>query len=253
VAITKSLYEALHAFQTEIQSSSSETIDHFLWADALCINQLDITEKTTQVRRMTQIYTNANSVWAWLGPLELDIQLVIDECNMGGEMLCDLVSTFAPAFEGRARSISLPGSFVGLVPAVEDIAGVEPFALIPEIASMGHPTYKYTLAHQLGWIESTTQSTRNFLPHECQILRTAWIRFCDRPFLKRIWILQELALGTDVYLVSGTSSTKLKYMLTIWSLLMVTSFSRRIWSGETLSNLGNLIDKGNMIGSILGT
>jgi hypothetical protein len=172
---------------------------------------------------------------------------------MGGEMLCDLVSTFAPAFEGRARSISLPGSFVELVPAVEDIASIEPLELIPEIASMGHPTYIFTLAHQLGWIESTTQSTRNFLPHECQILRTAWIRFCDRPFLKRIWILQELALGTDVYLVSGTSSTKLKYMLTIWSLLMVTSFSRRIWSGETLSYLGNLIDKGNMIGSILGT
>jgi hypothetical protein len=64
VAITKSLYEARQAFQTEIQSSSSETIDHFPWADALCINQLVITEKTTQVRRMTQIYTNANSVWA---------------------------------------------------------------------------------------------------------------------------------------------------------------------------------------------
>ena len=55
----------------------------------------------------------------------------------------------------------------------------------------------------------------------------------------------------DVYLVSGTSSTELKYLLTIWSLLMVTSFSRRIWSGETLPYLGNLIDKGNMISSIL--
>jgi hypothetical protein len=84
------------------------------------------------------------------------IQLVIDECNMGGKMLCDLVSTLAPAFEGHARSISLPGSFVDLVPAVEDIADVEPFELIPKIASMGHLTYIYTLAHQLGWIESTT-------------------------------------------------------------------------------------------------
>jgi len=32
---------------------------------------------------MTQIYTNANSVWVWLGPLELDLQLVIDECKYG--------------------------------------------------------------------------------------------------------------------------------------------------------------------------
>jgi hypothetical protein len=256
VTITKSLYEALQAFQTEIQSSSYETIDHFLWADALCINQLDITEKSSQVQRMAQIYTDADCVWAWLGPLEWDTQLVIDECNMGGEMLCDLVSALAPGFEGRARSISSPGSFVELVPAVEDIAGIETFALIPEIASMGHPKCIYTLAHQLGWIESTNQSTRDFSLDECEILRTAWMRFCDRPFWKRIWILQELALGTNVYLVSGTASTKLEYLLTIWSLFMVTSFSpsfsREIWSGEALSYLGNLIDTGNMIGSILG-
>jgi len=73
-----------------------------------------------------------------------------------GKCSAILYLLLAPAFEGRARSISLPGSFVGLVPVVEDIAGVEPFALIPEIASMGHPTYIYTLSHQLGWIESTT-------------------------------------------------------------------------------------------------
>jgi hypothetical protein len=99
-------------------------------------------------------------------------------------MLRDLVSTLAPAFEGRARSISSPGLFVELVPAVGDIASVETFPLIPEIASLGHPKYIYILAYQLGWIESMTQCIRNFPPHECEILRTAWIRFCDRPFWK---------------------------------------------------------------------
>jgi hypothetical protein len=255
VTITKSLYEALQAFQMKIQSSSLENIDYFLWADSLCINQQDITEKTAQVQRMTQIYTNADSVWAWLGPLELDIELVIEECNTGGEMLCRLVSTLSYVFEGHASSVSSLGSSVEVVPAIEGITDAKAFALIPEIAGMGHPKYLYALAYQLGWPESSTQSTRNFPPHAIEILRVAWMRFCDRPFWKRIWILQELALGTNVYLVSGTASTKLEYLLTIWALFMVTFGSpsrHEIWSSETWSYVGTLMDKGNMISSILG-
>lgn len=39
-----------------------------LWADAVCINQADTTEKAAQVRMMDQIYSNARQVLVWLGP-----------------------------------------------------------------------------------------------------------------------------------------------------------------------------------------
>ncbi|KAF3024218.1 hypothetical protein E8E14_010916 [Neopestalotiopsis sp. 37M] len=41
-----------------------------LWVDALCIDQEDTEEKSSQVQRMGEIFSSANSVLAWLGPPE---------------------------------------------------------------------------------------------------------------------------------------------------------------------------------------
>jgi hypothetical protein len=38
-----------------------------IWVDAICINQEDKKEKTAQVLRMHEIYTEARNVCIWLG------------------------------------------------------------------------------------------------------------------------------------------------------------------------------------------
>jgi hypothetical protein len=50
-----------------LEQFRSENEDVNVWIDALCINQEDVTEKTAQVARMDEIYSNASSVWVWLG------------------------------------------------------------------------------------------------------------------------------------------------------------------------------------------
>jgi hypothetical protein len=60
VPITVSLADALRNFR-----STSEP--RLLWADALCINQKDDQEKGHQVKRMGEVYTNAERVLVWLG------------------------------------------------------------------------------------------------------------------------------------------------------------------------------------------
>ena len=42
--------------------------DIFVWTDAICINQKDIQERNSQVRRMKDIFERSSLVWAWLGP-----------------------------------------------------------------------------------------------------------------------------------------------------------------------------------------
>ncbi|UNI20151.1 hypothetical protein JDV02_006269 [Purpureocillium takamizusanense] len=42
--------------------------DRLIWADAICINQADVDEKSAQVSIMDRIYSNAAYVVAWLGP-----------------------------------------------------------------------------------------------------------------------------------------------------------------------------------------
>lgn len=50
-----------------LEQFRSATEDVNVWIDALCINQDHVKEKTAQVARMDEIYSNASSVWVWLG------------------------------------------------------------------------------------------------------------------------------------------------------------------------------------------
>ncbi|CAN9093289.1 unnamed protein product [Alternaria alternata] len=59
ITTTRSLFEALQRFR---YVDTTRT----LWADALCINQADDDEKTSQVRLMSYIYTKAVRVLVWL-------------------------------------------------------------------------------------------------------------------------------------------------------------------------------------------
>ncbi len=54
----------LHAALLQLRHPTEETK---LWIDAICINQEDSVEKTAQVSRMHQIYSNAENVCIWLG------------------------------------------------------------------------------------------------------------------------------------------------------------------------------------------
>ena len=50
-------------------------IDRTIWADALCINQQDVEERSAQVLEMGNIYGSANRVLIWLGDATPDTEL----------------------------------------------------------------------------------------------------------------------------------------------------------------------------------
>jgi hypothetical protein len=60
IEITKNLYDALRHIRSE-----TETV--VTWADALCINQSDVDEKSQQVALMTEVYRQCSKVHIWLG------------------------------------------------------------------------------------------------------------------------------------------------------------------------------------------
>ncbi|KAI0015875.1 heterokaryon incompatibility protein-domain-containing protein [Xylariomycetidae sp. FL0641] len=51
---------------------------HLLWADALCIDQKNITERNQQVSLMPRIYHYANNTIIYLGPIDVPIRWVFD-------------------------------------------------------------------------------------------------------------------------------------------------------------------------------
>ena len=58
-SVTHNLSKALNTL--------AKASDDFIWADAICINQEDNTEKSIQVAQMGKVYENARRVQIWLG------------------------------------------------------------------------------------------------------------------------------------------------------------------------------------------
>lgn len=68
--IKSNLSEALKRLRQDIPPGESR----FFWVDALCINQVNVSERNQQVQKMAQIYNSAESVSVWLGPAGDDSQ-----------------------------------------------------------------------------------------------------------------------------------------------------------------------------------
>ena len=65
---TKSLYQFLQVIRPRSTAVSPTDWRHgWLWADALCINQEDLHERSTQVSRMRKIFECAHTMAIWLG------------------------------------------------------------------------------------------------------------------------------------------------------------------------------------------
>jgi hypothetical protein len=73
--VTQNLYDALLHLRYE-------TKPRVLWIDAICINQQDNPERSSQVKRMANIYTLSCRVLVWLGPEadESSLALSLLEC-----------------------------------------------------------------------------------------------------------------------------------------------------------------------------
>jgi hypothetical protein len=56
--------ENLDAALRRVRSETSTTV---VWADAVCVNQADIHERSHQVKLMAKIYAGAGTVFSWLG------------------------------------------------------------------------------------------------------------------------------------------------------------------------------------------
>ncbi|KAK4129175.1 hypothetical protein N657DRAFT_639741 [Parathielavia appendiculata] len=67
LSVTANLHGALTAFRYRPGSARYRRGVRRLWADAVCINQEDLSERTSQVELMARIFANARRVLAWLG------------------------------------------------------------------------------------------------------------------------------------------------------------------------------------------
>jgi hypothetical protein len=86
--VQENLRNALRMLQSVDFSGVGQTKSRYLWADAICIDQTNLSERATQVRLMDQIFRQAQKVVAWLGPE--------DETTSDAFVAIESLSTISP-------------------------------------------------------------------------------------------------------------------------------------------------------------
>ena len=122
LGITKSLHTALKHLRLQDR-------ERMLWADAICINQGDVDERSSQVTIMKEIYSRAQCVLIWLGEETERDQGALRELNHLYEILSGL-----PEGAGRAISHSYGGDeWVSLLKRVAEGCRKEPVGYLLEL------------------------------------------------------------------------------------------------------------------------
>ena len=141
-----------------------------LWADQICINQSDVTERGSQVQQMRGIYENADRVHAWLGHL--------DNSDLAMQEVLHLESEFNNACGVYSKTI---GSERSLMP-------VERRSIMEQIAHSLKTRYE--------------DEENEAVMAQC----SAFGQMFQSEFWERLWIMQEVIVAKAVSLTWDSCS-----------------------------------------------
>ncbi|KAI8951141.1 HET-domain-containing protein [Xylaria longipes] len=176
-----------------------------MWVDYLCINQRNDAEKAWQVALMRDIYSQADQVLAWLGPINPESQRAIEYLDALGEeaYLCGFYYDLHIGDIIWQSLASLYSSYP------RDF----PFDSIPtrlkEVLDAEFGRYIYTPTHT--WLVNLFTRLVNLF-HKINGWNSTEKGFpvremkniLERPWFERVWVLQEIAVSKRATFICGT-------------------------------------------------
>jgi hypothetical protein len=150
-----------------------------IWVDAICIDQTNVTERASQVTLMKEIFAQAKAVQIWLGR-DFEIEESKGDIEGALQVLQDLSCRF------------------------QDDTGIDPSLLVSRNLPLE--------AEQLAQLESyDLHVDRGKVLYPCDPShRALWAlqSFYGRPYFRRVWVLQEVAVARAAYVFCGTRSVE---------------------------------------------
>lgn len=167
--------------------------------DPVCINQTDIPERNSQVLIMRDIYRGASETLVWLGEADLDhgaaFNLLEDFCATQKDKIYQCVSEFKrdqdrfswyPKGEDVSHMVVSADSVTDCLWVAEHIFFTRGHNIIPSLNSV------------LQWLNGKGRDSSQSI---------AWIKIEDillRPWWRRCWIVQEVAVSAHILLYCGS-------------------------------------------------
>ena len=200
IRITNNLHTALRYLR-------SPDVPRVIWADGICINQLDLDERSCQVRIMDDIYRRASGVQIWLGEAEdivgdtehsaeLDLWIPEDTVKSFTEFLQSdpLLSTLPPLAPGGDATLeaNIPGAF-----------------RIMELLAAGHHFY------QMPFFKVTSLGAIEPCPVWFLSMRSLAV-ILSRPWWTRVWTIQEAMLSAQAIVHIGHYQAPLSLFLGLY-------------------------------------
>ena len=171
--ITQNLYTTLHHLSkpTLVEKGPGTTSSRRIWIDALCINQDDVHERNEQVRLMFSIYQKAARVLVWLGEER-------DDSDLAMNLILHLYSEKLVSFKKQVPQMRF---------TAEEQKQVDFFA--------NKEKWYMSLMKLHGSSDGEHLNPRD--PREW----VAFQRLMERPWFRRMWVVQELAAAGDRALI----------------------------------------------------
>lgn len=186
--VTENLFEALLQLR-------ADGVADWLWIDAICIQQTDLSEKSWQIDQMRDVYTTADTVHMWLGPGSQDTDDTMDLVSRVGPAVTSL------GLYGLRQNDSLAEAAKSHITHLAEVEG-GPLSLeqhadsIPPHSGLGQFIYDFLDYREGGLPFCVTPGLKDIL---------------GRDYWQRIWIIQEVALAEKAVLVIGSKSTPVEY------------------------------------------
>ena len=178
-----------------------------IWIDAICINQSDDQEKSKQVLRMQDIYQHASSVVVWLGTAAEDSDKAMDAINSIG-----IVSLAAGILTLSAK----------------------------DYRNFHNKEENIRLAYMENVLNSIARKLEDSIPY------SAIMQLSLRPYFRRIWIIQEVALGREVTFVCGSRRVAFSHFAAAATFLTGYSLQKAAEISMALASL-DLADLGDPV------
>ncbi|PVH72238.1 hypothetical protein DL98DRAFT_660192, partial [Cadophora sp. DSE1049] len=179
--VTRNLHNGLCHFRFRDRS-------RILWVDAICINQSDIPERSSQVTQMLRIYQTAKAVLVWLGPdsQEHYAQFAINSIRILSDFLCQKVGI-----------------------SVADLCSVSD--IYQDVVSKNR----------------TTLPLPNTCESRTEVMWKALVWFYSHPYFTRVWAVQEINANKARSLHCGRASVEWdRVALVAGYIIMETAFSK---------------------------